>query len=190
VTTFRFPAQSATWYDDIAVGQHFRSVQPIRLSSHDIIDFARRYDPKPGHFDPQTAEETFFQGLAASGWQTAAVTQRLVTETGFPVDHSVGIGVELTWPTPTRPGDELVVDLEVKSRRLSRSQPDRGIVEIFSQTLNQTGQVRQETRITILLFRDPAVLGQESPIGQTAAQRPAATSSDSESEGCQCPDRI
>ena len=168
----------ALWFDDLAVGQHFQSVEPIRLTSTDIIDFARRFDPKPGHLDPAAAEETFFAGLAASGWQTAAVTHRLVGEAGFPLAHSVGLGTELRWVTPARPGDDLTVDVEVVSARPSRSQPDRGVVELVSRTVNQDGDLRQEARTTILMWRDPAVVAGIAPpeapsLGEGAA--PSAT---------------
>jgi len=148
-------ARTAFWYDDLSVGQHFRSTQPILLTQADIIAFARRFDPKPGHTDPAAAGNGFFRGLSASGWHTAAVTQRLVADAGFPLDQSVGVAVSLTWDTPARPGDLLVVDLEVLSMRLSRSKPDRGVVDVVYRTLNQTGEVRQVAKVTILLFRDP-----------------------------------
>jgi len=147
--------QPTPWFDDLVVGQHFRSTQPIRLTAEDIVEFARRYDPNPGHLDERAAQDTVFAGLSASGWQTAAVTQRLLADVGAPIDHSVGLGVELRWPTPTRPGDELVVDLAVTAKRLSRGRPGWGVVEIAYTTANQRGEVRQEAKMTILVSREP-----------------------------------
>ncbi|MGZ5861595.1 MAG: hypothetical protein ACXWI5_12295, partial [Croceibacterium sp.] len=50
-----------------------------------------------------TAAETFFKGLAASGWHTAAMTMRLLVEGGLPLE-------ELRWPRPVPPGDRLSVE--------------------------------------------------------------------------------
>jgi len=37
-----------------------------------IRAFAEQFDPQPFHLDPAAARSTFFEGLAASGWHTAA----------------------------------------------------------------------------------------------------------------------
>jgi acyl dehydratase len=145
------------WYEDLAVGQRYQSAAGILVTEADILEFARRFDPQPGHADPAAAEHSFFGGLAASGWHTAAVTMRLLADVGFPIGNGiVGAGVELRWPTPTRPGDELRLTLEVMEKRLSRSKPDRGIVIVEYDTRNQAGQWRQHTRTTLIVFRRPA----------------------------------
>ena len=60
-------------------------------------------------------EHTFFGGLAASGWHTAAISMKLQVESGpLLAGGMIGAGVELTWPSaPTRPGDTLHVESEV-----------------------------------------------------------------------------
>jgi acyl dehydratase len=146
------------WYEDIEVGDRFETEpgHAIELTEENIIAFAREYDPQPGHVDPDLAETSFFHGLAASGWHTAAVTMRLLAGVGFPIGNGiVGAGVELAWPTPARPGDRLHLTLEVTSKRLSRSKPDRGIVVVDYDTINQDGEVRQRTHTTLIVFRRP-----------------------------------
>ncbi len=70
-----------------------------------------------------------FGGLAASGWHTGALTMRLLVDGGAPIAGGViGAGGEISWPRPTRPGDELQVVSEVTAIAPSRSKPDRGIV--------------------------------------------------------------
>ena len=46
--------------------------------------FARQYDPQPFHIDPLAARHSFFGGLAASGWHTAAITMRLQVDLVHP----------------------------------------------------------------------------------------------------------
>ena len=42
--------------------------------------YARQFDPQVFHLDADAAQNTFFQGLAASGWHTAAVTMKLLVQ--------------------------------------------------------------------------------------------------------------
>ena len=55
----------------------------------------------------------------------------------------IGVGGEITWPNPTRPGDVLQVESEVLELRPSRSRPDRGIATVRSETRNQRGDTVQ-----------------------------------------------
>ena len=56
------------------------------LDEAQITSFAAAFDPQPFHLDAEGARRTFFGGLAASGWHTAAITTRLNVESGLPVD--------------------------------------------------------------------------------------------------------
>ena len=58
--------------DDLYVGQKFVS-ESYALSEEKIIQYAQEFDPQIFHLDPVAAEDTFFKGLAASGWHTAAI---------------------------------------------------------------------------------------------------------------------
>jgi acyl dehydratase len=129
------------YLDDLHVGQRFTSGSH-RLDEAQIKAFALQFDPQPFHTDKRAAERTFFKGLAASGWHTAAITMRLNVESGPPLAGGfVGAGGELSWPAPARPGDVLRVESEVVEVTPSRSRPDRGTIVLLSRTLNQRGEV-------------------------------------------------
>ena len=49
----------------------------------------------------------------------------------------VGLGGEISWPRPTRPGDTLHLESEIVEIAPSRSKPDRGIVTLRGSTFNQ-----------------------------------------------------
>jgi acyl dehydratase len=105
--------------------------------------FAAEFDPQPFHVDDEAgASHKVFNGLAASGWHTAAVTARLVVESVPFADGLVGLGVEISWPRPTRAGDELSVSTEVIEITPSRSKP-RGVVTFRTETRNQRGEIVQ-----------------------------------------------
>jgi acyl dehydratase len=131
------------YLDDLHVGQRFTSATRV-VDEDEIKSFAREYDPQPFHLDHDAAKATIFQGLAASGWHTMAMTMRLLVDGGLPIAGGiVGASAEITWPRPTRPGDVLHVDSEVVAITPSRSKPDRGMVTTKSETKNQRGEVVQ-----------------------------------------------
>lgn len=131
------------YLDDLKVGQRFTSPTHA-VDADEIKAFARQFDPQPFHLDEQSAKDTFFSGLAASGWHVAAITMRLLVGGGAPIAGGViGAGAEIAWPRPTTPGDVLHVESEVVDITPSRSRPNRGIVSLRSETRNQRGEVAQ-----------------------------------------------
>lgn len=68
----------------------------------------------------------------------------------------IGAGGEISWPRPTRPGDVLRVRSEIVQIVPSRSKPDRAIVLLQSETLNQNAEVAQRFVSKLVVFRRPA----------------------------------
>lgn len=131
------------YLEDFAVGMVF-SGGARQVTTEEIKAFAREYDPQPFHMDEAAARDTFFEGLAASGWHTAAMTMRLLADYGPPVAGGlIGGAGEIAWPQPTRPGDVLQVAAEILEVKPSRTRPERGMVVMRSETRNQRGEVLQ-----------------------------------------------
>jgi acyl dehydratase len=140
------------------VGQRFVSGQ-YTLDAEEIKQFARQYDPQPFHLDEDSARDTFFNGLAASGWQTAAITMRLLVDTGLALPEGIiGAGGEITWPQPTRPGDTLQVFSEVISIAPSRSRPGKGIALVRCETMNQRKETVQVLVAKLMATLAPAAI--------------------------------
>ena len=133
-----------TFYlDELFVGQRFNSDTHLIDEEH-IKTFAKQFDPQPFHLDAEAAKGTLFEGLVASDWHTAAITMRLLVESGMPIAGGViGAGGEIAWPKPTRPGAVLRVESEILEMRPSRSRPGRGMVTIRNETRNQLGEIVQ-----------------------------------------------
>jgi acyl dehydratase len=148
------------YLEDLAVGQRF-TTGTLTVAEEEIKSFAARYDPQPFHLDEEAARGTFFGGLAASGWHTAAMTMRLLVEGGAPLAWGIiGGGGEIAWPRPTRAGDVLCVEGEVMEITPSKSKPDRGMVLMRSETKNQNGDTVQVTAMKLVVpRRQPAELG-------------------------------
>ena len=119
----------------------------------EIKSFAVAFDPQPFHLDEAAAEATLFHGFAASGWHTAALTMRMLTAGGMPIATGViGVGGEIAWPRPVRPGDELRVETEVLEITPSRSKPNQAVVKMRSTTLNQNGEAVQILTAKLVAF--------------------------------------
>ena len=128
------------YLDDLHVGQRFTSGTYLMEETR-IREFAAEFDPQPFHLDEAAAEASLFKGLAASGWHTAAVAMRLLVTGGLPFANGlVGVGGEVAWPRPTRPGDVLHVESEIVEISPSRSKPHQGIVKVRATALNQNSE--------------------------------------------------
>lgn len=146
---------SPLYFEDLQPGLRFDSAE-YALDAEQIIAFAQQFDPQRFHTDPEAARETFFGGLAASGWHTAAITMRLLVGEGAPIAGGlIGAGGEIAWPRPTRPGDVLRVASEVVELKASRSRPDRGMVRMRCETRNQRDEVVQTLLTWLIAPRRP-----------------------------------
>jgi len=157
--TTRTVASDPLYLEDLEPGQIHRSDgEPAVMDAESIKAFARQFDPQLFHLDEASAAKTFFRGLAASGWHTAAVTMRLLVDGGLPLAGGViGAGVEeVRWPRPVRPGDRLRVESEVLEVRPSRSRPEQGLAKIRTTTLNQGNEPVQVMTSNLVVQRRPA----------------------------------
>lgn len=145
------------YLDDFAPGQKFASGQ-LKVERERIKSFAAEFDPQPFHLDEEAARASVFQGLAASGWHTAAMTMRLLVESELkPAGGIVGAGFdEFRWPRPVRPGDTLHLEIEVIEGRPSRSHPDQGVIKVKLTTLNQSNEPVQVSVGNLIVRRRPA----------------------------------
>ena len=121
-----------------------------------IKDFAAEFDPQPFHLDEIAARASIFKGLAASGWHTAAIAMRLLVTGGLPLANGIiGLGGEIAWPRPTRPGDSLHVDSEILDITPSRSKPNQAIVGVRCTMLNQKDEPVCVLSVKLVVFKRP-----------------------------------
>ena len=111
---------------------------PIAVDEAEIIEFGRRFDPQEFHTDPVKATRSPFGGVIASGWHTGSRMMRTLVDRYL--SRTAGMGSpgmdELRWPAPVRPGDRLWVKVTAIEARRSESKPDRGLVRILIEVLN------------------------------------------------------
>jgi acyl dehydratase len=143
------------YLEDLAVGQRFTSGTYVMEAAR-IKEFAAEFDPQPFHMDESAGGASVFKGLAASGWHTAAVAMRLLVTGGLPFANGiVGLGGEVAWPRPTRPGDSLHVESEIVEITPSRSKPHQGIVTVRATMFNQNQEPVYVLTAKLLAARGP-----------------------------------
>src|SRR5258707_4429073 len=81
-------ASNALFLEDLQVGQRFWSGFHT-IDEAQIKAFAAQFDPQPFHLDGEAAKATLFSGLAASGWHTAAITRKLLVQSGLPLREGI-----------------------------------------------------------------------------------------------------
>jgi acyl dehydratase len=126
------------FYEDFVIGD-VRETGRYQVTAEEGLAFARAYDPQPFHLDAKAAESSFFKKLVISGWQTAAITMRLLVDARSGEDSPlIGTGIdELRWTFPVAPGDELHVRSEVIEKSPWPGGKPRGIVRFRNATINQ-----------------------------------------------------
>jgi acyl dehydratase len=139
------------YFEDFYIGQKIHSAGSVRVSAEEIKEFAQKYDPQPFHLDEAAGEASFFKGLAASGWLTAAVVMRLRVESIRVFGGMIGAGVEeMRWTLPVRPNDTLRTEIEVVGVRHSASRKDYGVVRTRTLAFNQKDEVVLRSTVNFL----------------------------------------
>jgi acyl dehydratase len=151
------------YFEDFYVGQTMNSAGSIKVTAEEIKEFGRRYDPQPFHLDQAAGESTFFKGLAASGWLTAAIVMRLRVQSITVAGGMIGAGVEeMRWTEPVRPGDAIRSEIEVIGVRQSEKRPQYGIVRTRTLAYNQRNEVVMKSTVNFLAPLRPKGTGNHS----------------------------
>ena len=146
------------YFEDLVVGAetYFGCTEVTR---HEVIEFAKRYDPQPFHLSDEAAAKTHFGRIAASGWHTCAmvmgVIARHVTDAGQAGLGSPGID-ELRWLKPVYPGDTLHVSGKILEKTPSRSKPEIGSFRTHTTVTNQDDVLVLTFTSIVLMRRRPA----------------------------------
>jgi acyl dehydratase len=144
-------------YEDLTIGET-ASLGPMTVTREMIFSFAREFDPFPFHLDEKAAKASLLGGLAASGWQTAALSLRMATEALLGKIASMGeLGFsDLKWKRPVMVGDSISGAVTIAELRHSQGHPDRGIASIDFDIRNQRDEPVMTMRLACLVaVREP-----------------------------------
>jgi acyl dehydratase len=128
-------------FDDFRPGR-FGTFGPRHVTREEILAFAAEFDPQPMHLDEAAASRSMLKGLSGSGWHLCSIVMRMMFD-GF-IGNTASLGSpgvnEMRWLAPLRPGDDLMLDVDVVEARISRSRPETGIVTFNCAVRNAADQ--------------------------------------------------
>ncbi|MDB5474234.1 MAG: hypothetical protein JWP99_1537 [Devosia sp.] len=125
-------------FEDLQVGEVI-DLGRTKVSKEMILQFAREFDPLPFHLDEKAAKASLLGGLAASGWQTGALTLRMLVDNFLSkIASAGGLGfTDLKWKAPVMVDDTIGGTAVIAGLRRSESHPQWGIVSIDFDVRNQ-----------------------------------------------------
>lgn len=128
-------------YEDLTPGQVIQ-LSSTQVSKKMIIDFATEFDPFPFHLNEKAAKQSLLGGLAASGWQTAGLSLRLLVDAFLSkVDSRGGLGFSnLKWRQPVMVDDSITGTVTLTDLRRSDSHPEWGIMTLEFDMRNQRNE--------------------------------------------------
>jgi acyl dehydratase len=146
------------YFEDFTPGRVFPLGSRV-LSADDIVAFAAQWDPQPIHLDAEAAEAGPFDGLIASGWQTACVWMRLYVDAVL--NHAAMLAApgveEIRWLVPVRPGMRLHGRTTILESWVSQGAAGRGTMRLRGELTDDDGQ-----SVMTLLARGHARLREEA----------------------------
>lgn len=128
------------YLEDYYVGQVFE-INPIKFTKEDIIEFAKKYDPRPFHLTDEGASNTRFGKIFASGFMTLTVCWSEWVKSGIDSKGVIaGMGLDdVRWWKPVFADDVLTSTITIAQITPRKLKPD-GIVQFDMLTKNQNGE--------------------------------------------------
>ena len=131
------------FYDELEAGQRYETARRT-ITAADIATFTMLTDDhNPLHVDDAFAAQWGFGGRIAHGPMIVGIAFGLMSRIDFMDGTVLGL-LDIGWrfQGPVRPGDEIHVVLTVTGKRMTKK-PDRGVVEMTIDVVNQRGDVVQ-----------------------------------------------
>ena len=145
-------------FEDLQIGEVI-DLGHTRVSKDMIVTFAREFDPFPFHLDEAAARASLLGGLASSGWQTGALSLRMLVDSFLnTVASAGGLGfTDLKWKNPVMVGDTIGGTVTIADLRRSGSHPQWGIMTLDFDVRNQNNAPVLTMRLANLIeTRNPA----------------------------------
>ena len=139
------------FFDDIEPGVTIVT-EPMPIDEAHMIAFARQWDPMPIHVDRDAAAASQFGAITASSVYTMGLKQLLVKQ--LLSEESVICMLGFTdgkLPCPLKAGRHVRLEATWLEKRLSSSQPDRGIVRFRIRLVTDIEEVVLDFVETILV---------------------------------------
>jgi acyl dehydratase len=141
------------YYEELDIGRRFETPRRTVIDA-DIGTFAGlTADFNPLHMDELFAAESDFKGRITHGPMIVGMAFGLASRAGLMDGTVLGLlDIAWTFKKPVRPGDTISAVVTVLDKRLTK-QPDRGVVTLQLDVLNQRGEIAQIGTAKVLVRR-------------------------------------
>ncbi|MFL6634558.1 MAG: MaoC/PaaZ C-terminal domain-containing protein [Massilia sp.] len=145
------------FYEDLLPGFSC-AVEPFTLTSREITNFARQWDPQPFHLG-ETDHSEIGQGQSASGLHSMSATLRqFVLADIFSGNIVLGVGFEsVRFRAPVMAGDVLRASALLVEKRPMRTRPHLGLLT-WQITVQRQGQTVLDFQVINLIRVRPQPL--------------------------------
>lgn len=126
------------YYEDVVPGSEFE-IGRHTPSKEEIIRFAKQWDPQPFHLDEEAGRQSLMGGLSASSCHTYAISSLVYSKSPHKLKTAAMLGMQMKFPTPVRPDEELTMFETYLGKRISKSRPGFGIVTSRTCIRNPSG---------------------------------------------------
>jgi acyl dehydratase len=139
-------------FEDLRLGETIE-LGRTKISKDMILGFAREFDPLPFHLNEKAAKASLLGGLASSGWQTGALSLRMLVDKFLgQIASAGGLGfTDLKWKAPVMVDDFIGGTATIAELRRSETHPQWGIVKIDLDIRNQKDQQVMTLRLANLV---------------------------------------
>ena len=143
------------YFDDLFEGYQ-STIGSWGLKASEIIEFASQWDPQPAHIDESAARESVFGVLVASSLHLFAICTRLFFDHEDQIQVIAMLGKdELRLPNPARAGSTLTYKTACIEHRPSESKPDRGVIVLADEVVDEDDKVVLSQKVTLLVACRP-----------------------------------
>jgi len=130
---------AAGYFEDIVIGDEVE-IGRHTPSRDEIVDFARQWDPQPFHLDEEAGRRSPMGGLSASSCHTYSISSLIYSRSDEKLHTAAMLGLEMRFPHPVRPEEELTLFERFVDKRVSNSRPQFGVVSGESVMRNARGE--------------------------------------------------
>lgn len=146
-------AMRKRFFDQIEVGETHET-PGITLTNWHVMNFAAvSMDYFELHTNDEYARKTVFGRRVAHGLLGLAIADGLKHRSSFQVEAIASLHWDWDFVGPIHVGDTIRARLRVTAMRASRSKPDRGVVTVDYEVLNQLDEVVQRGQNRMMVKR-------------------------------------
>jgi 3-hydroxybutyryl-CoA dehydratase len=147
---------SLRFFDEVEVGEEYLTPGVTVTESHVLLFSGLSMDFFELHTNEEFARGTIFKRRVAHGLLGLAMADGLKNRSDLRLRAIASLHWTWEFAGPIFLGDTIHVRLRVAAKRASRSKPDRGVVTLALEVVNQRGEVVQKGENRLMVERKPA----------------------------------